>query len=702
MSKERDKMVEQANADVGGAFDKGVNPHNYTEDGETPTQTDAEGKEVTAGQVLQEAKAQAITVDDIRKARHILKKYREGKKVLEHNIVQNEKWFKKRHWDLMDDVPRTDPRPSSGWLFNTITSKHADFMDNAPMADVLPREIGDQEEAQRLQSIIPVILDENNWEETYSNETWYKLKHGTGVYGVFWSQDKLNGLGDVDIVSCDILNLFWEAGVTDIQKSPNFFSVELVDNDILEQTYPELRGKLHKASDSTIQKYWHDEKIDTQNKSAVIDWYYKKYINGKQTVQYVKFVDETILYATENDTAVETKPQAVGVYDSMGNPAVKEDGTYDYDIEEVVTKPSMAEIGLYEHGMYPFVFDVLFPEANMPTGFGFVSVCKSAQASIDIMNNALEKNIQFVCNPRYVMRLDGGINEDEFSDPNNLLIHADGNLGSDTFVPVNVPQMVSGNYLSLLDAKIQEMKETAGNRDVSNGGTTSGVTSASGIAALQEASGRMSRDMIKTTYRAYEKVVKMVIELIRQFYDMPRQFRIIGEYGQAEFVSYDNSGLKEQQLGSEFGIDMGTYKPEFDLKVEAEKQNPYTRMSQNDLALQFYNNGIFNPQYADQALMTLNMMEFQGKQQVIQKVQQNGGMYQQMMQMQQQMLQMAQIIDAQNGSNMAEQMAEGVNQQIAVNNNSVGSTTSLVTDGTKESAITAKARAKAAETTAPR
>ena len=575
-------------------------------------------------------------------------------------------------------------------------------MDNAPMANVLPREMGDQEEAERLQSIIPVILDENDWEDAYDKETWYKLKHGTGVFGVFWSQDKLNGLGDIDIVPCDILNLFWEAGVTDIQKSPNFFSVELVDNDILENTYPELRGKLHKASDSTIQKYWYDERIDTQNKSAVIDWYYKKTVNGKQTVQYVKFVDETILYATENDTEVEYQAQAIGKYDDMGNPQVREDGTYDYDIAEVPTKPSMAETGLYDHGMYPFVFDVLFPEAGMPTGFGFVSVCKSAQASIDIMNNALEKNIQFVCNPRYVMRLDGGINEDEFSDPNNLLIHADGNLGADTFVPVNVPQMVSGNYLSLLEAKIQEMKETAGNRDVSNGGTTSGVTSASGVAALQEASGRMSRDMLKTTYRAYKQVIKMVIELIRQFYDMPRQFRIVGEYGEAQFVSYDNSGLKPQPIGNEFGMDMGEYKPEFDLKVEAEKQSPYTRMSQNDLALQFYNNGLFNPQYTDQALLTLNMMEFQNKQQVISKVQENGGMYQQMMQMQQQMLQMAQIIDAQNGSNMAEQMADGVNQQIAVNNNSVTAKGNVYSDGTKESAITAKARARAAETTAPR
>lgn len=147
------------------------------------------------------------------------------------------------------------------------------------------------------------------------------------------------------------------------------------------------------------------------------------------------------------------------------------------------------------------MFDALFPEAGMPVGFGFVDVCKNAQTSIDIYNNAFEKNVQFTANPRYLTRNDGGMNETEFADPNALLVHTDGNLSQDSLVPITPPTLVNSNYIAILNQKIDELKETAGNRDTTNGGTASGVTAASAIAAMKEQSGKTSRDQIKTTYR---------------------------------------------------------------------------------------------------------------------------------------------------------------------------------------------------------
>ena len=105
---------------------------------------------------------------------------------------------------------------------------------------------------------------------------------------------------------------------------------------------------------------------------------------------------------------------------------------------------------------------------------------------------------------------------------------------------------------------------------------------------------------------------------------------------------------------------MGYRMPLFDIEVTAQKQSPYSKMAQNDLALQFFGAGFFNPQLADQALACLDMMDFDRKQFVMQKIAQNGGMYQQMLMMQQQMLQMAQIIDQLKGTNMAEQIATGI------------------------------------------
>lgn len=648
---------------------------------------------------------QPIGKEQVRNAYEVLRKYKQGKQRLEDKITRNEKWWKMRHWDLMQtEETMDDPKPASGWLFNTVISKHADFMDNFPDSDILPREPGDVEEAQRLSSIIPVVMDQIGYRKVYSDEVWYKLKNGTGCFGIYWDQSKLNGLGDISIENVDLLSIFWEPGIKDIQKSKNIFTVELVDNDTLKQAYPQVAEQLSASSDTILKKYMYDETIDTTGKTAVIDWYYKKPVNGRMTLQYCKFVGDTVLYATENDVTPPTEPQEQPVFDENGNALLDpQTGLPVTQVVNVVTGPSMAERGLYDHGKYPFVFDVLFPEAGMPVGFGFIDVCKNAQASIDIFNNAFEKNAQHVCSPRYLVRNDGGVNEEEFADPNKLIVHVDRNMGQDSIQPINVPTMVNSNYISILENKINEMKETAGNRDANNGGTQSGVTAASAIAAMQESSGKTSRDQINTTFDAHKEIVTMVIELIRQFYSMPRQFRITGEQGEQEFVQYSNEGLQPQNQGTEFGIDMGYRVPAFDVKVEAEKSSSYSRLSQNELAMQFYNAGFFNPQYADQVSACLEMMDFQGKQSVLQKVQQNGGMYQQMLQMQQQMLQLSEMVDQLSGGqyNMAGQMSDQINQNLNAQEGTPQGATKMPTSTENESAITKNAREQTAQTTNP-
>ena len=649
-----------------------------------------------------------IGQDAVRKGMEILRKYKKGKQNLEDKITRNEKWWKMRHWDLMQtEYNQDDPKPASGWLFNVIISKHADYMDSFPTADVLPREEGDIEEAQRLSSIIPVVMKQNDYKNVYSDEAWYKLKHGTGVYGVFWDAKKLNGMGDISIKNLDLLSIFWEPGVTDIQDSENLFTVELVSTAKLERQYPQCAGQLSNTQDTLLKKYMYDESIDTTGKSAVVDWYYKKHVNGKDVLHYIKFVDDIVLYATENDTKVPTMVKQQPVADEYGNPILDEYGRPITQEVEVPTGKSMAESGLYDHGKYPFVFDTLFPEAGMPVGFGFVDVCNNAQASIDVYNNAFEKNVQFVASPRYLVRNDGGVNEEEFSNPNQLLVHTDGNLGEDSLAPINTPTFINSNYINILDQKITEMKETAGNRDATTGGTQAGVTAASAIAAIQESAGKTSRDQIATTYEAHKEVVYFVIELIRQFYTIPRQFRIVGQAGKQEFTQYSNAGLLPQSQGIEYGVDMGYRIPAFDIEVKAEKESAYTQLSQNELALQFYNQGFFNPQYCDQALACIDMMDFQGKGAVVEKIQGNGTMYQQMLQMQQQMLNMAEMIDTlgkESGReyHMADQMADMVNQRLDATEGKQGGSAKMPETSLGESEVTASARERANAATAPR
>ena len=587
-----------------------------------------------------------IGPEELRRANGILKKYKEGKARLEQRIIDNEQFWKLRHWEQMEKEGQGgnsgDPQPASGWLVNCILSKHADAMDCYPAPTVLPREPDDRQEAQRLSRILPVVLKKNQFKRTYSSAWWYKLKSGCAVYGVFWDGTKLGGLGDISVKRMDLLNLFWEPGVTDIQDSAHFFSTELVDNERLLADYPQLEGKLGRGG-FTLSRYLYDDTVDTTNKSLVVDWYYHTAVEGRRVLQYCKYVGETVLYATENDTVQPTETRFLGT-DEEGRPVMG----------QAPCGPSMAQRGWYDHGKYPFVFDVLFPEEGTPCGYGYIDLCKSPQKQIDLMNQAILKNTLANATPRFFIRSDGAVNENEYADWTRPFVHTNGNLGSDSIAPIRAGSLDSV-YVAILNNKIAEMKETAGNRDVANGGTAAGVTAGTAIAALQESSGKLSRNMIDDGYEAFADVVTLCIELIRQFYEMPRQFRLLGAMGTEEFVSYDRSGLQPRVMDD--GVNVSYRVPEFDLEIGAERESPYRTAEANQLALQLFQMGFFREDLADQALRCLELMDFKNKDQLARII--SGGRTQaaEMAAMRQQLLQLAQVVDEAKGTHLAERLA---------------------------------------------
>lgn len=623
-------------------------------------------KDAQAQEAMAEAAVQPVGAEQLKKFTEILQKYKAGKAQTENRIVASENWWKLRNTaeEQKETMIGGDGgyRSRSGWLHNVIVSKHADAMECYPEPNILPREAGDREEARMLSAIIPCVLEQNDFESTYSAAMWQKLKTGTGAYKIVWDAGKLNGLGDICVERVNLLNIYWEPGITDIQNSRYLFHTELVDNDLLEEQYPQLRGRL-KGNTFLSTRFLYDDSVSTDGKSTVIEVYYHKYSGGKAVLHHCRYVEDVVLSATENN-------------------------------------PQTAERGLYDHGMYPYVFDPLFPIEGSPCGYGFVDLCRNPQTEIDLLNTAFVKNAMVGATPRYFSRGDGSINEEEFLDLSKPIVHCS-NVDENAVRKIE-HTAIDGVYVNVLDRVIQELRQTSGNTDSSTGNVTSGVTAASAIAALQEASGKGSRDSTLSAYRAYSGIVEMCIELIRQFYDLPRKFRILGQYGAEQYVTYTNAGIQPQSQGNDFGQDMGYRLPVFDIKVSAQKKNVYTKVSQNELALQFFQLGFFNPQATDQAMMCLDMMDFDGKDEIMQKVARNGTLYQKLLQYQQLALTLAQAVSPE----IAEQVASGITgepahpmAQTAVS----GKTETDSTGGMKqaEPAIVERARQKSANAAKP-
>ena len=570
----------------------------------------------------------------------VLQKYKAGKQSLERRVIAAENWWKLRNRFEEDKRPGAssagDFRAVSGWLHNVIVSKHADAMEAYPEPVILPREPDDRAEAELLSAVVPCILEQNAFERTWSDAMWQKLKTGTAAYRVGWDPDKLGGLGDISIERVDLLNLFWEPGIADIQRSKFVFCTHLEDNDELEEEFPQLRGRL-RGNPFTATRFLYDDAVSLDGKSTVVEAYYRRKRAGRTVLHYVKYVGETVLYSTEEgepcrealpllgevarsaEGVARVETRAGGKRESGLNPAVSFPNWHSLNTGDpsagltAASAPAPAPDGLYAHGRYPFVLDPLFPVEGSPCGYGFVDLCHNNQTAIDLMRSAIIKNTVVGATPRYFQRIDGSVNEEEFADLGRSLVHVSGNLGEDSLRQIGFSPL-SGVYMDVLNSSIQELRETSGNTETSTGNISSGVTAASAIAALQEASGKGSRDSTRSSYVAYAQIVELCIELIRQFYGLPRSFRIAGRAGAEEYIRFSNAGLcpRPQQFGAAL--------PVFDVKVSAQKRNAYSRLSQNELAMELYRMGIFDEGKEQEALSCLRMMEFDGRDELIGRI----------------------------------------------------------------------------------
>lgn len=536
-----------------------------------------------------------------------LQEYVEGKYSIDAKATDNQQWWRLRHLDASPSDEGKHTRSASAWAINSILNKHADIMDSFPKPNILPREADDEEEAKSLSEIVPVALEQNDYEDVYRDMAWDFVIDGGAITGVFWDSNKYDGLGDISIANVDVHNLFWKPGVNDIQKSPKLYHVCLEDVDVVKAKFPHLGDDIGPLDTGKITKYLHDDNIDTSHCTEVINMYYKTHIRIPTDTGAVDEEGKTMTI----DSLKTVLHLAIIVGDRLAFCSEHEAGY---------------EGGFYEHGLYPFVVRRAFPIKDTPWGFGYLDIMKSPQSYIDAMDDDIIKIADMKARPRFWVRKNGNIDKEQFADWDEPFIEvATGELG-DAVRQVDVYDVPSG-IMEHRANKIDELKETSGNRDFSQGSTQAGVTAASAIAALQEAGSKLSRDMNKELYRGCREEYYLVIELIRQFYTEPRGFRVTGEMGDYEFVEYTNAGLQADVM-----LPDGTIRhkrPLFDISVSAEKQSPFSRAAQNEMVKELYGMGLFDPNNDIPALTCLDAMDFEGKDKLKQQIQANGIMMRQ-------------------------------------------------------------------------
>ena len=564
---------------------------------------------------------------DVKKYIDAFTEYRTAREAYDMKIIENENWFRQQYWQYLIDKTEGN-EPTSGTLLNAILNKHADLMDNQPAPVFLAREKNDEEEAERLTKVVPVIMQNANWDDVYDKYCMYKIKQGIGCLSVTWDDTLENGLGDIVINYLDVLRIYWEPNCTNLQDSRYVFVTSLIDTDILKEQYPDKlteSAETYGGQDAVqIKTYEGQDQTILANKTLVIDCYERTTAeDGRQIVHLTKIANDVVL-------------------------------------ESSITNTDTAQTGIYAHGRYPFIIDQYISLEGTLEGMGLIDMNKNNQGYVDKLDTLSLNNSIVASKQRWLTKEDGGVNPDDIIDLSKDVIVSSTTVDDSAIRPFQanpLPDIVT----KIRQDKIQEMKELSGNRDFNQGGTTGGVTAFGAIAALQEAGNKTTRDLVKSNYRSFKKLVTLVVELIREFYSEDRQFRIIGDDGKPQYITFNNqnminqiTNMDEAYLTDEMGNQIPNpewepeyRKPVYDIEIIPQKENPFNTISHNQMMLDLFERGVFNPEAAIPATLLLENMIFDGKEKLLLKVKENGEMYNQMMQMQQEFMQMQQIIQAQ-------------------------------------------------------
>ena len=127
--------------------------------------------------------APPIGTAELRQATELLRQYKAGKARLDRRIIENEEFWRLRHWEHIPEQGTTGLKTKSAWLVNVILSKHADAMDAYPEPACLPRAADDEAYRQLQDSLLDIdafidymLINQYGGNTDWDHHNWFAIR----------------------------------------------------------------------------------------------------------------------------------------------------------------------------------------------------------------------------------------------------------------------------------------------------------------------------------------------------------------------------------------------------------------------------------------------------------------------------------------------------------------------------------------------
>ncbi len=565
-------------------------------------------------------------------------------KAKRHRALYDAKWldfyhmFRGKQWK--EQRPSYRHTEVINFVFRVIQSLVPIQTDSRPRFEHLPEEPSDIDLAEIMNEMAESDWQKKNWQETLLEVVYDAHFFGAGLSEVCIDEDKVRrGINDIVYKSVDPFHCFPDPDATDCNKECGFF-ITAVPTEVakIKKRYPDHKD----AIKPDLMDLMKGEKTDLQPLKFRSPVDRRSMVETGQSFDLVD-KDKALLI-----TAWLTPEQCEEDYEeldkSLRDP---ETGSVTPQFEQVAKYPNGRRVVLcngvlladdmnpYEDGKIPLQRLVNY---TLPREFWGISEVEQLEGPQRVFNKLFSFALDVLTlmgNPIWKVPTSAMIDPENLMNRPGLVVEYDGDKAPEREEGVALQPYV----LQLADKVAEYVDSLSGSQDVSRGVQPTGVTAASAISALQEASNTRIRLKARIMDGNLQQVGMAWDSRVFQFRTAPEVFRLtnkqdVTKYFRAHVEPYTDEATGEQKrrmrvqpyAADETGRATGGYDPtqeqvfeirgKMDLRVSTGSSLPFNKAEKEQKLLAYFDRGIIDQEEV------LKGSEYPNYQLVLQRMQQ--------------------------------------------------------------------------------
>jgi hypothetical protein len=503
------------------------------------------------------------------------------------------KIFQGYQWDTTLTPGRAKVKASKynsqdNFVFSAVINQHAAITASTPEVIMEGNGPEDKETADKLTLMSQFNDVRNKFTFTWKRMVMQYLKHGPIIGAVLWDPEWMGGsgpdrwVGDVRIVYVRKDEIYFDPAITDLER--NLQDCEFI--------HRKLRKKVAYIKDrwqKIVPEDDNEEQGEGSDPKSV--WLYEVWTKGKPrpeliTAEWKSYFTQKAADAPDEFKAKEYTDMAEGILDGVHLAYATETNMLEY-IPYV-----------YEDGLYPFVFRVLYEDENNPLGMGEIRNIMMPQVLHNLADE-IELGAMSVEGLGGATYSKGAVTKGQLD---NIL--ANNSKGGMWFEVTDVNQIRDRTgpkvpaVISQYKEQKQRMIETISqNTPIQQGISPGSNVPYSTIAELGARSDTRTKGKIEVLEDFLVELNKLRLSRFAQFYNDQRFYRVKGADGEVQAGTFSNQDIRRQWQRE--GLDetgqpvpkVETYIPEFDISVKIMDEKPTDRNYYTTTGTEMYKSG---------------------------------------------------------------------------------------------------------------